>query len=405
MVRVPASVLWITLATLPWVLVLGFLVLRVRLPHRLPPAPDTVDGGWRRVSVVVPARNEERNIERVVRSLAASDYPALEVVVVDDRSEDRTTEVARAVASELAGSGVEIRVVEGADLPEGWLGKPWACHQGGLAATGDYLLFTDADTRHSPGLLRRVVADLEGSRADVMSLMGRQLMETFWERIVQPQIFTSLLFRYTNVRDPHPPEKWRDAIANGQYIFFRRAVWEAIDGHAAVKGEVVEDMKMAQHLVRSGYDLEIRMAEDGFATRMYETLDELVRGWSKNVILGGTATIPPGLLRRVAPAGIFAGTVFLWLMPPALLVTGLVGAAPSVTTWGWIVVGTSAAFWAAVSARMGVSPVYGVAYPVGAAIGAWIYLRAWIRGGNVEWKGRTYRVRGVGDPGEPGGLG
>ena len=398
--------LWIALATLPWVIVLGYLVLRVRLPRALPSEPQTPDGGWRRVSVVVPARNEERNIERVLRSLAATDYPDVEIVVVDDRSEDRTGEVARAVASELDSDGpVRVRILDGRKLPDGWLGKPWACHQGGLAATGDYVLFTDADTRHAPGLLRRVVAELEHAGADVMSLMGRQLMETFWERVVQPQIFTSLLFRYTNNREAHPPEKWRDAIANGHYIFFRRAVWDAIEGHVPVKGEVVEDMKMAQHLVRNGYALEIRMAEDAFATRMYESLGELVRGWSKNVILGGAATIPPGLLRRIAPAGIFVGTVVLWLLPPALLVAGLLGAMAAVTTWGWIVVGASVLFWAAVSARMGVSPAYGVIYPVGAAIGAWIYLRAWIRGGNVEWKGRTYRVRGVGDPGEPGGLG
>jgi len=84
---------------------------------------------------------------------------------------------------------------------------------------------------------------------------------------------------------------------------------------------------------------------------------------------------------------------------------GLLGGVEPLAKWGWIVVGMSAVFWSAVSARMGVNAIYGTVYPVGAAVGAWIYLRAWIRGGNVEWKGRTYRVRGVGDPGEPGGLG
>ena len=398
--------IWIAIATLPWVLVLGFLVLGVRLPRRLPATVAEPAGGWRRVSVVIPARNEERNIERVVRMLAANAYPDLEIIVVDDRSEDRTADVVRGVAGELAGSsGVTLRLVEGDALPDGWLGKPWACQQGGRVATGDYILFTDADTRHAPDLTRRVVAELERSDADALSLAGRQLMESFWERVVQPQIFTSLLFRYTNNRDPHPPEKWRDAIANGQYIFFRRDTYQAIGGHEPVRGEVVEDMKMAQHLVKNGYALEIRMAEDSFATRMYESLGELVRGWSKNVILGGMATIPPGLLRRLAPAGIFAGTVFLWLMPPTLLAVGLLGGVEPLAKWGWIVVGMSAVFWSAVSARMGVNAIYGTVYPVGAAVGAWIYLRAWIRGGNVEWKGRTYRVRGVGDPGEPGGLG
>lgn len=398
--------IWIPIATLPWVLVLGFLVLGVRLPRRLPATTAEPSREWRRASVVIPARNEEHNIERVLRSLIASDYPDLEVIVVDDRSEDGTAAAVRRVAAELEGvESPTIRLVDGDDLPDGWLGKPWACQQGGRVATGDYILFTDADTRHAPDLLRRVVAEVEQSGADALSLVGRQLMLSFWERVVQPQIFTSLLFRYRNNRDPHPPARWRDAIANGQYIFFERDTYEAIGGHAAVKGEVVEDMKMAQHLVKNGYALEVRMAEGSFATRMYASLGELVRGWSKNVILGGMATIPPGLLRTFAPAGIFAGTVFLWLMPPILLLAGILGGVDPLVKWGWIVVGMSAVFWSAVSARMGVNALHGAVYPVGAAVSAWIYLRAWIRGGNVEWKGRRYRVRGVGDPGEPGGLG
>jgi len=358
------------------------------------------------VSVVVPARNEERNIERIIRSLAASDYPDLEIVVVDDRSEDATSEVATRVAAELEEeAGPSIRIVAGADLPEGWLGKPWACQQGAEVATGDYLLFTDADTRHAPPLLRRAITALEQDGSDVVTLAGRQLMESFWERVVQPQIFTTILFRYRDNRRPHPPERYRDAIANGQYILFRRQTYEAIGGHEAVQGEVVEDMKLAQVLVRAGHTLDVRMAEEDFATRMYESLDELVRGWSKNVVLGAMATLPPGPLRRIAPAGIFLGTLYLWVMPPLALLVGLLTSNTDLVTFGWVVVGLSATFWATVTARMGVNPLYGVAYPLGGAVGAWIYLRAWVRGGTVEWKGRTYRVRGANDGGEPGSLG
>lgn len=389
----------------PWFLVLGFLVFRVRLPRKLPGVPGAPDSGWRRVSVVVPARNEEDNIERILRSLAASDYPDLELIVVDDRSDDATSEVAHRVAAELApDSTATIRIVEGEELPDGWLGKPWACMQGGRVATGDFLLFTDADTRHAPDLLQRVIGDMERTGAEAMSLAGRQLMETFWEKVVQPQIFTSLLFRYYDMRDPKPPKRYRDAIANGQYIVFRRETYEAVGGHGAVRGEVVEDMKMAQALVRGGHSLHVLMAEDGFATRMYTSLDELVRGWSKNVVLGALATLPPGLLRTVAPPGIVAGTIFLWLMPPVVFAAGLLGAGEPLVTWGWIVVGMSALFWSAVSARMGVNAIYGLLYPLGAAVGTWIYLRAWIRGGKVEWKGRTYQVQGAKGSGEPGGL-
>jgi len=382
---------------------MGFLVFGVRLPRRLPTDPPPPPRGWRRVSVVVPARNEERNIERVLCSLAASDYPDLEILVVDDRSDDATASVARRVAGELS-ADARIEIVDGAELRDGWLGKPWACHQGAERATGDYLLFTDADTRHGADLLRRVVGELEQAGAESMSLAGRQLMESFWERLVQPQIFISMLFRYSNMRDPHPPERYRDAIANGQFILFRRETYEAVGGHGAVRGEVVEDMKMAQELVRRGHSLEIRMAEDAFATRMYSSLRELVRGWSKNVVLGAMATIPPGPLRRAAPAGIFLGTAILWIVPPVLLAVGFLDVGGASVSWSGFVVGLSVLFWSLVSFRMGVNPLYGVAYPVGAAVGAWIYLRAWLRGGNVEWKGRTYRVRGVRDEGEPGGL-
>ena len=125
----------VALAALPWVAVLSFLVFGVRLPRPLPALRARVgeETPLPSVSVVVPARNEARNIQRVLASLAASDHPDFEIVVVDDRSEDGTAELARQVPR---GNAHRILVLSGADLPEGWLGKPWACHQGATAATG-----------------------------------------------------------------------------------------------------------------------------------------------------------------------------------------------------------------------------------------------------------------------------
>jgi len=400
--RVPGSVS-ILILTLPWVLLFGFLTLVVRLPRPLPMARWT--GAPPRVSVIVPARNEAGNVERVLRSLAASEWPDLEIILVDDRSEDATAEIARGVARELHHPTLRIQVVEGQELPEGWLGKPWACMQGAQAATGEVLLFTDADTRHGPDLLGRAVTELRASGAGALTLAGRQLMESFWEAAVQPQIFTSMLLRYWNQRDRHPPERWRDAIANGQFIMFERETYTAIGGHEAVRGEVVEDLKMAQQLVRSGHALEIRMAEDAFATRMYESLGDIVRGWSKNVVLGGIATIPPGWLRRITPPFMVFGGAVLWLLPVVVLGWMLVAGATGVLLgWSLAVVGMTALFWSVASARMGVSPLYGLAYPLGAAVTTYIFLRAWLRGGQVEWKGRRYQVRGLNGEGEPGGL-
>ena len=380
------------LLTLPWVAFLAFLVLGVRLPRPLP-APRSGDGEevrWPMVSVVIPARNEARNIQRVVSSLAASDYPDFEIVVVDDRSEDATAELARSVGP---GNASRILVLEGAELPEGWLGKPWACHQGARAARGDVLLFTDADTWHGPQLLRRAVQGMREDDAHLLTLAGRQLMLTFWERVVQPQIFAGMLVRFFDQRRPLEPDQWRRAIANGQYLMTPRQAYEAEGGHEALKGEVVEDLRMAQGWVRRGRRVSVRMAEDAFATRMYTSLRELVDGWSKNIVLGGLATLPGGAVRRWAPPVFIATGLIMWVAPLLVLLgakAGLLGSAWEL--WSGVVVSVSVLTWALVSARMGVNAWYGLFYPLGSGTAAYIFTRAWRRGGEVEWKGRRYSL-------------
>lgn len=366
---------------------------RVRLPRALPdaararallPAPPPL------ASVVIPARNEEHNIGRVMASVISGRYPRFEVVVVDDESEDRTEEVARLFAR---GRAERLEVVAGEPVPEGWLGKPWACVQGARRARGDLLLFTDADTVHAPDLLTRSVAALVEDEADALTLMGRQLMGSFWERLVQPHVFVMMMARFHDVRCPLPPGRWRDALAAGHFLLFRRDVYDDLGGHEAVRGEVVEDLRLAQLLVRGGRRLTWRSAEDALATRMYRSLGELVAGWSKNVALGALLTMPSPLRPFVLPAAVAFGAA-VWLAPPLALVAGLVGAGGSaLLVWASAVVAVSALFWAAVTARAGAPPAYGLLYPLGAAVGLWIVLRSWTRGTRVEWKGREYRVR------------
>lgn len=384
--------MWVALGLLPWLGFLGFLLVGVRLPRPLPPPPGAGSraGSWPRVSVVVPARNEARNLPGLLASLAAADYPDFEIVVVDDRSTDGTRELARRAAR---GNARALTVVEGRELPEAWLGKPWACHQGAEAATGDLLLFTDADTWHGPRLLRRAVQGMREDGAHLLTVAGRQRMLSFWERLVQPQIFTGMLFRYRDQRRALPPERWRDAIANGQFILVPREAYEAEGGHRALRGEVVEDLRMAQRWVRNGRRVSVRMAEDDFATRMYASLAELTEGWSKNIVLGGAATLPAGWLRRVmAPLAILTGVV-LWIAPPAVLAAAIpAGLQSGWTAWAAGATGLSAVAWVLVSWRMSVPPLYGLLYPLGAAASLRILLRSWRRGRDVEWKGRRYRV-------------
>jgi chlorobactene glucosyltransferase len=428
------------LLALPWLGLVIFVRFVVRIPRELPaaddgPTPPGVAGApvpdTPFVSVIVPARNERLNIERCLRSLTASRYAAFEVVVIDDRSEDETA----AMASEApAGNARDVRVIRGAELPEGWLGKPWACHQGADAARGELLLFTDADTTHAPDLLGRAVAGLREERADLLTVVGRQLMETFWERLVQPHIFLMMLFRFPSFEDTARNRRWRDAIANGQFMLFPRRSYDLIGGHAGVRDEVVEDLVLAQHVKQAGLALRIRGAEDDLATRMYRSLSDLVAGWSKNLFVGGRQA-SPRILRPVIMPLALVGQIGLWLAAPAVfLVTigvvaagaigaGAVGAGavaasavgagavgmasvagdalggPSggvmadLLLWSGSVYALSALAFGLFTRQMGAPGRYGLLYPLGAFMTICILVRSWMRGSRVEWKGRRYVLR------------
>lgn len=388
------------LLSLPWLGLILFERFVVRIPSELPEAggDDGVESGPALpfVSVVVPARNEALDIERCLRSLTASTYPDFEIIVVDDRSEDETAALARSVQ---AGHARQVEVVDGRRLPDGWLGKPWACDQGFERATGELLLFTDADTMHGPDLLRRAVAGMREERADLLTVVGRQLTESFWERLVQPHIFLLMLLRFPDFERAARNDNWRDAIANGQYLLFTRAAYESIDGHASVRDEVVEDLALAQQVKRAGLRLRIRSAEEGLATRMYRSLAELVEGWSKNIVMGGLQSFPAAL-RPVVPAVSFAGGLVLWLLAPAVFLAAALGvvetetpAGESMVVWAATVYILSTVLWACFSRRMGVVWGYGPLYPLGSAVALFIFLRSWIRGRTVEWKGRRYELR------------
>ncbi|MCH7857570.1 MAG: glycosyltransferase [Gemmatimonadetes bacterium] len=391
--------IWL-IAFVPWIALVVYVLIKVRLPRPLPGA-STLMGATDRsaplVSVIIPARNEERSIRLCVESISASDYPDFEVIVVDDRSDDATLELARAIPPNHARRVV---VVEGDPLPEGWMGKPWACAQGAKVAQGDLLLFTDADTIHAPELLGRAVAGMMEDEGDALTLLGRQLMETFWERLVQTHMMAAMVFRFPNPGKPLPPERWRDAIANGQFMLFDRDAYEEIGGHEAVKGEIVEDQRLAQILCRSGKRLTVRAAETAFATRMYRSLEELIEGWSKNLSLAARQSVPRWAVPIVMPAGIVVG-VLIWIVPPMVLLMSLAGFGPGGSlgvgpngwvTWSAWITGLSVIAWSLVSWRLKAPFWVGAFYPLASGVVNYIFLRSWIRGGRVEWKGREYRV-------------
>ena len=229
-------------------------------------------------------------------------------------------------------------------------------------------------------------------------MVGLQIMETFWERVVQPHVFFTMLFRFPDFERVSRNDNWRDAIANGQFLLFGREAYRAIDGHASVRDEVVEDLALAQVVKRAGLQLRIRSAEESLATRMYRSLGDLIEGWSKNMLMGGLQSVP-AWMRGILPPVAFAGGIFLWLLAPALLLAGLVGTVvPAVApggallTWAALVYLFSVVLWLRFYHRMRAGWWYAPLYPLAAGVFSWIYLRSWVRGRQVEWKGRTYEV-------------
>lgn len=334
-----------------------------------------------RISIIIPARNEAENIGPCLASLRRSRYGQLEIVVVDDRSTDDTAALAEAAAAE----DTRVRVVRGAELPAGWYGKPWACLQGFEAATGDILVFTDADTRHSPELLGHALGAYLPEPTGLLTVVTGQDCLTFWERVVMPQFWLPLGLRFHPLR-VNAARRPRDVIANGQFILVSREAYRAAGTHEAVRDQVAEDLALAQAFHAKGRRVRMWWADDLIRTRMYTGLAHLVEGWSKNLFLGARASFPEEpLLRAVAPILVMLGMAF-WLVPPAAMAA--TGGA-SWTVWAFVF---GSAFWALISHGMGIPAWYGLLHPLGAAVASGIVIRSMIRGGRrVEWRGRVYR--------------
>jgi hypothetical protein len=371
----------------PWIIAPLVTIWRVRQSRELRDERASVSSDGPLVSVVVPARDERRNIESCVRSILAGHYTTIEVVVVDDRSSDGTADVVRALAREDA----RLTLVENPPLPEGWFGKPWACATGSQAARGDILCFTDADARHGADLVARAVNAMAARDLDMMSVAGRQELGTFWERIVQPHVFWMLATRYGGTETVNRSRRAEDKIANGQCIFVRRAAYESIGGHGAVHNQVAEDVALAQRLFAAGKRTELILGHDELTTRMYTSLGEVVAGWRKNVFAGGREAMPWGRFgQMIFPALLLLPTVLTLLPLLALVGSVAVGAPHWLLLAALIALAAQVATWAAVYRWMGAPVWYAGLFPLGSAVFAFIAIQAIARGSRVEWKGRGY---------------
>lgn len=229
------------------------------------------------ISVIVPARNEEKKVGRLLASLLKQDYPNYEIVIIDDRSTDRTG----GIIASFAEKDARIKFVHGKDAPAGWIGKCNALAHAVGYASGDWFIFTDADTYHHQNSVRDSISYATNNKLDLLSFVPVQELGSFWERLVMPVLLSSFLIGdpFHTVNDPGA----KRAYAYGQYIVCRRSSYHAIGGHQSVRDEIVEDHAIARVFKEKGYKIGVADGRTLYSVRMYTDFESLWQGWTKNL--------------------------------------------------------------------------------------------------------------------------
>lgn len=342
------------------------------------PVPDH----FPRVSVLIPARNEEANIGACVRSFLAQDYPDFEVVVLDDHSTDRTA----AILAVLAATDSRLRILAGQPLPDGWLGKHWACHQLSQGAAGELLLFTDADTRHGPRSIRAGVAALLCESADLLTAIPRQEVGTWAEKLAVPLVMQWGTFAFLPLALAFRLHAPQFTASIGQYMLFRREPFTRIGGFAAVRQSAIDDLALGRLTVASGYRWRLADATREVSCRMYRSAREVFEGFSKNLFAGFDYRLLPFVV-----AWLWMLVVFLQPLLTLFLALGGVPFPPPGLPWSAAQVILAVALFS-VCCRRFVLPTYlALCYPATIALVAILAFRSAFLAvlGRSTWKGRT----------------
>lgn len=361
------------LVTLTLVLIALVAVLNALTFPRLRPAAP---GETPLVSVLIPVRDEAAVIAGTLRAWLAQDYPAFEILLLDDASSDATA----SLALQAAAGDDRFRLLTGEPLPAGWKGKNWACHQLAGAARGEVLLFTDADVCWTAGALSALVAEMSRARADLLTVWPTQVTRSWSERLVVSQM-ALVVFAYLPALAVHHLPWPVFSAANGQCLAFRRSAYREIGGHAAVKGAIVEDMAFAWAAKRRR--LRLRMADGAglVSARMYRNWPEVRDGFAKNILYGHAGSVALLCFSCLFHWSLFLAPWFWlafpgdpgWQAPLALVALGLL----------------VRALTAAVTRQR---PADALLMPVSVLLMTSITLRAlrWHFHGGPRWKGRVY---------------
>lgn len=347
------------------------------------PAPALPMSG--KVSVIVPARDEEKNIGRCLSHLLKQDYRDYEIIVVDDRSLDRTGHLAENFKKL---SPVVLKVVRVEKLPAGWTGKNHAMTVGAKAASGDWLLFTDADTTHSERSVSSALRAALDGNIDFLTLAPEVKCLSFWENTVQPLAVSSLAI-WLDTSELNKPDS-KTVLANGQFILVRKKAYEASGGNESVKNEVIEDVELAKKVKAAGFKVSFLNGTLLYSTRMYTSLSQIIKGWARIYI---------HLFEKKIPA--IAHKIFLFLFfslfpftvlaaEKILFLTGDADFSPILFAAGAVVCA-----WIVLARFLGnrllhTNPWYAFLHPLGSVVMTWILLVCVARiasGRRSEWRG------------------
>jgi chlorobactene glucosyltransferase len=369
-----------------WTIGLVWFVLKGRVQPTLG-LSDSLETPAEKISIIVPARNEaDRVLKESIQSLLSQNYGNFEVIVIDDRSTDDTLGILQSLFQSAPND--RLKIIGGRELPDDWLGKPHALHQGFEAASGEMILTTDADIIFQRDALRTSVAYMKANDIDVLSLVPRLRLETFWEKVFMPVFgwFCLLAMPLERVNDPNRKE----TIGVGNFFLITRKAMDSIGGFAAVKADVAEDLRLAEIAKEKKLCLRVETAPDLISTRMYSGLSEIWEGFTKNLF---------SALKFSSIKG-FAGALSIFTLGclPILLAVGfgLSGATvlSAIFTVSYLI---QVAIFAMIIRNIEQNPIYSIFIPLGFGLYALILLNSMAKilsGKGVTWKGRDIYEKG-----------
>jgi glycosyltransferase involved in cell wall biosynthesis len=332
-----------------------------------------------RVSLIFAARDEEEKLPAALATLGELDYPNLEIIAADDRSQDATDRI----LDEFAAGHPRFRVVHISELPSGWLGKPHALGKAYESSSGEWLLFTDADVRFKPDVLRRAIALATERRVDHLTALCNVEMHGFWEKTLIT--FFGLAFHLAtdayNVSNPNS----RAYVGVGAFQLLRRSAYEAVGTHRRLAMEVVDDMKLAKLVKRCRFRSCVAIAQDFIAVRWQAGARNVIRGVTKNFFAAFGYSIPFAALA-------LAGMILLNVVPFVAVFAGHAW----IRILAGIAVMTALSMHASVDVVNKVSPLYALTHPIGALLFCYMIVRSvavTVWQGGVTWRGTFYPLK------------